>query len=268
MSQFCRAAYLLAGLVSLAFLVGQFWNPPAPAPFRGLESVTLPDKVVGYASRGDVALPEKTRATLGGSDFVARTYTNMNDITSSFDFALLAGTDRTTLHDPRGCMIGAGWTVENDHTEMLPGTKIAMRVSDMVGESDTPAKVQAGGFGAPDRIARKGLRYEVLYTYLVDGAIVQQVTQIRWQMLLASLLGQKGRPVYYCVFMRPHRDDVVRDREDGERLRRFADAMWQKMDLVRVQKRLTLSLAVPGHSITPGQRLSVAAADTTGGRSW
>ena len=228
MSQFHRATYLLTSIILTAFVTGQVWNPAKPKSSEAV-AVSVPDVVGDYRSNGDVRLPEKTRAELGASHFIARTYSNKKDIASQFDFVVLTGTDRTALHDPRGCMVGAGWAVQNDRTETLPGTNAPVRACDMVGLEDVVG--QKSGFGTPDKVARKGISYEVLYVYLVDGKLVQGVTQIRGQMLLSALVGQQNRPVYYTVFMRSHRDDPQRDRQEGERLRQFAGTMWEALNL-------------------------------------
>jgi hypothetical protein len=204
-------------------VASHLWRPLPPPTFVGLSAVQLPDRPAGFVTEGDFALPENVQAQLSSGDIVTRHYAQENNPASFIEFYLIGGTDRTALHDPRGCLTGAGWKIQNDHTETLPGA------TDKSGAGVLARFCEASGGGA------SGETYEILYLYVVDGQVVQQVTQIRWQMMLSALVGARHRPVYFCVMQRLRRADPIQDAEEGKQLRRFAGEMWQAMQLEKLQ---------------------------------
>ncbi len=131
-----------------------------------------------------------------------------------FNFVLIGGTDRSALHDPRSCLIGAGMQLENDHLEALPG-------SSFHGQLQARA-CHAVGSARNDR--RGGI--DILYLYVVNGKVVNQVTQIRAAMLWSALLGRRGTPVYFLRFTRALNPDPQAEALGHARLQRFATEMW------------------------------------------
>ena len=204
MSHIRRMAALLVLLVASAFATAMVWKPAPTARFTGLRTQDVPRSVAGFDAPTDYEMTPEVRAALSSADIVSRTYTRGAD---ALDFVLIGGTDRTALHDPRSCLVGAGWRLEDDHAETLPGTDVAARACRAVGQP-----------GAP------GL--DIVYLYVVDGRVISQATQIRAAMLWSALLGRRNTPVYFLRFTRPLDDDDQRQSADHQQLTRFASALW------------------------------------------
>lgn len=215
MSNLRRPAYLLVVLSALACAVTLVWHPARASRFTGLASVRarIPAQVAGYESPGEEQMDSVVRGALGTADLYQRTYTDQSGHTAQL--VLIGGTDRNALHDPRSCMVGAGWRIEDDHTEAVPGTSVTARSCRLV-----------GGAG--------GAAYEVLYLYVVDGQIVNQATQIRSQMMLSALVGKKNRPVCFVRFLRPLSPGALSDEVEHARFLRFAGETWNQMRLTDV----------------------------------
>lgn len=213
MSNVRRSAHFLTGLVLVAWMVSVVWKPAPAAQYQGMDKSAVPRQVADWASSGDYEMPAQVKAALPSADILSRTYRQGNG--EPLDFVLIGGTDRTALHDPRACLIGAGQRIEDDHVETLPGTSIEMRA----------CRVTSGG-SIPD--------YDMLYVYVVDGQVVNQVTQIRAQMLWSALLGRKNRPVYFVRFMAPitghDKQDVARQHAA---VQTFALRMWNALSLTK-----------------------------------
>jgi EpsI family protein len=209
MSNLSWSAYLLASFSALAFLASLWWRPAPPPKYDGLAGWQLPDTVAGFQSQGDETIDPVVRAALSTADIVSRTYRSGSG--NIVQFTVIGGTDRSALHDTRSCMLGAGWRIEDDHTETIPGTNIQTRVCRAV--KDSP------------RIA-----YEVMNLYVVDGQVITEVTQIRAQMLLSALVGRKNRPTVFVRFMRPlPRGSQTGDAANREQFQMFAAQMWNTL---------------------------------------
>ncbi len=203
MSQIRRMGYLLVVLIGAALTTAMVWKPAPPPKFNGIAGSEVPRVVAGAVGQ-DYALTPDVKAALASADTVSRTYGMGAD---AVDFVLIGGTDRTALHDPRSCLVGAGWRLEGDHTETLPGTAVQARVCHAVGLPGVTG-------------------YDIIYLYVVDGHVINQVSQIRAAMLWSALLGRKNTPVYFLRFMRPLNDDSAAVAADHARLASFAAQMW------------------------------------------
>ena len=212
MQDFRRASALLVTVSLIAAGVNATWNPPKPPKFLGLAGVKarIPTEV-GNASKGEeTTFAPDGKAARSAADRFGTSYMSAN--AGRIDVLLIGGTDRSALHDPRACMIGAGWELEQDHTETLPGTQVQARFCKMV-----------GGTAETD--------YEVLYLYVVDKAVIQQVTQIRMQMLASALIGKKGTPVCFFRLQRSvPRNQLDNPKAAGD-FRLFAAALWTQLDI-------------------------------------
>ena len=229
MPHVCRMGYLLALLIGAALVTTMVWKPAPLRPFAGLAGRDVPRTVGGYVSGPDDPVPADVQAALASASLTSRTYrpapgsTAWN--TDPLSFVLIGGTDRSALHDPRSCLIGAGMQVVHDHLESLPGTGVQARACQAVGGSS--------GTGGCD----------MLYLYLVNGRIVNQATQIRAAMLWSALLGQRGTPVYFLRFTRPTYPDPRQDALGHAAMLQFATDMW-----TRLQPRLLSSAGIhEGH---------------------
>ena len=207
MSHIRRMGYLLIALMAAALATAMVWKPAPPPKFSGITSAQIPHAVGSYTSSQDYQMAPDVLAALSSADIVSRTY-GQGD--SAIDFVLIGGTDRTALHDPRSCLVGAGWRLEDDHTETLPGTPVAARACHAVGLP-----------GAPN--------YDIEYLYVVNGHTINQVTQIRAAMLWSALLGRKNTPVYFLRFMRPLSADPATAAANHAQLQAFASQMWNAL---------------------------------------
>jgi hypothetical protein len=211
-----RAAVVLILILLAANGAALAWRPAPPARFAGVTAAQIPEGVAGYQSLGDMPMPDDVKAALSSATLIARSYgaSDGGDRTP-IDFILIGGTDRSALHDPRSCLVGDGWRIENDRSETLPGA------------GSTP--VRACRIVKDARGDEPAAAYDMLYLYVVDGRVVERVTDIRARMLGAALLGRKGSPTYFLRFVRPASADAAPpDAEDG-RLREFAAGMWSEL---------------------------------------
>lgn len=199
-----RMGYLLTLLIGAALATAMVWKPAPPAPFLGVSGGDVPRALGGYRAAPDDLVPDDVKAALSSADLLSRTYVQSGD---AVNFVLIGGTDRSALHDPRSCLIGAGMQIEGDHLERLPGTDVEARACHAVGAP--------GAAGA-----------DMLYLYVVDGRVVNEVTQIRAAMLWSALLGRRGTPVYFLRFTRSLEVDGGADARGHDRLGRFAAEMW------------------------------------------
>jgi len=202
-----RMGYLLTLLIGTALATAMVWKPAPPPHFAGVTGSDVPRTVNGYRALGDDPVPPDVKAALASADLLSRTY---RKAAATVNFVLIGGTDRSALHDPRSCLIGAGMQIENDRLEALPGTTVEARTCHAVGQP---------GIGG----------YDIIYFYLVNGKIVNQVTQIREAMLWSALLGRRGAPVYFLRFTRDLNPNSQEDTREHERLQEFATEMWVKL---------------------------------------
>ena len=80
-------------------------------------------------------------------------------------------------------MVGAGWRIEGDRTETLPGLGASVRRCTL-----------AGALG----------RFDALYLYVgEDGESVASPTAIRFKMMGAALRGGQERPVRFLRLLQP-----------------------------------------------------------------
>ncbi len=210
-----RMGYLLTLLIGAALLTAMVWKPAPPPHFAGLAGNDVPHSVGGYVAGPDDAVPADVQAALESATLLSRTYQSSSS--DALNFVLIGGTDRSALHDPRSCLIGAGMQLQDDHLERLPGTAVEARACHAVGVPGV-----AG--------------YDLIYLYLVGGRVVNQVTEIRAAMLWSALLGRRGTPVYFLRFTRPLNADPRLDAAGHAEMQRFAAQMW-----TRLQPKLTAS---------------------------
>jgi len=198
-----RMGYLLTLLIGAALATAMVWKPAPPPRFLGVGGADVPRALGGLRAASDDPVPD-VRAALSSAALLSRTYAGGGD---QINFVLIGGTDRTALHDPRACLIGSGMQIEGDHLERLPGTNVEARACHAVGSP---------GAGGAD----------MLYLYVVNGRVVNEVTQIRAAMLWSALLGRRGTPVYFLRFSRSLDEGAPANARGHERLGGFAAKMW------------------------------------------
>ncbi len=205
-----RMGYLLVLIFAVALLTAATWKPAPPPRFLGVSGADVPRTLGGYAAPADDIVPADTRAALSSADMISRSYRAPGaGGTDALNFVLIGGTDRSALHDPRSCLIGSGMQLGADHSEDIPGTGTEARSCHALG----------GGTGG----------YDILYFYVVNGRVINQVTQIRSAMLWSALLGRRGTPVYFLRFTRPLDPDPQADAAGHARLTAFAARMWARL---------------------------------------
>lgn len=204
-------SYLLALLGIVAWCFSLVWQPPPPPRYQGLGKVEarIPTSLEGY-TRG--ALREQTKDVLdqlAAADLVSYPYESPQ---GWIDLTLIGGTDRSALHDPRSCLIGAGWRIIGDREEPIPGTDVVFR--------------RALATGGPEDVD-----YEFLYVYVVGNRTINHVTQIRAQMLLSAVIGRQNTPVCFVRFQRPVPRSGTDDPAAAQRFRNFAAGMWKALQV-------------------------------------
>jgi EpsI family protein len=121
MSNAGRLRFILAGgLIALTALLLQARGrneviPPAP-PLSSFPAQ------LGAWSGTDIALDKETLSVLGPGDFLVRSYENPNGEPNYVDlFVAYFSSQRSgdTIHSPKHCLPGAGWTPESNDRVML-----------------------------------------------------------------------------------------------------------------------------------------------------
>ncbi len=240
-----RAAWVLAATVLVTLGVSLVWKPAPPPRYAGLAPVRAraPKEIAGFVSTGEVKFGKDVRDALAAADIMGRNYRD-TQTGQDIDFLLIGGTDRSALHDPRSCMIGAGWRIENDHVETIPQTNTAIRACRIVGGGNTSE-------AAPG--------YEAMYLYVVSGKTINEVTQIRAQMAVSALIGRKNTPVCFVRFMRPLLPDAAADAKSHERLAQFASQMWRTLQIPQSQQ--TVQMAEAARALEQAKQTTLAAPD-------
>jgi hypothetical protein len=202
MSNLRRSAYLLNGLLAVTLVFALAWKPAPPPKFVGVQPADVPMNLGGLVAHADDVFSDDVKQVLAGSTTVSRTYQSTNGMPISF--LMIGGTDRSNLHDPRSCLVGGGWRIEDDHPQPIPGTNVTARSCRIVRDG--------------------GEALDVLYFYVVDGTIINEVTRIRAEMLVSAALGLPNRPVYFLRFIQPSTKG-----SNGEAIQRFAAAAWNEV---------------------------------------
>lgn len=216
MPPFRRSAYFLACVGACAFAVSLVWRPAPPVPFVGLAPGDVPLQMGAWKAASEYEVAPEVKAALASASITSRVYTSQDSgPQNGIDFILIGGTDRSALHDPRSCLVGGGWKLQNDHIETVPG-----------GDGLTVRSCQAvGGEGA----APGSDGYDITYLYVVDGQIKNEVTEIRAEMLMSALMGRKNRPVYFLRLMQPLSQNAQTQTADHARLIEFAGQAWKAL---------------------------------------
>jgi hypothetical protein len=204
-------------LLGVALAASFIWRPAPPPKFAGFTAAELPRRVTAggdaaFVFAGEQPIAESARQQLTSASLVSASYSPAggSDPMRRVDVTLIGGTDRTALHDPRSCFVGAGWRIEGDHTEPVPGTPLTARSCTLRQDDGSSA-------------------YDVLYLYLVDGSVVDDVTRIRSEMALSALLGRRNRPVYFIRFTRPIAAAGSPGADEHADLQRFVASLWRQI---------------------------------------
>ncbi|MDR3709354.1 MAG: exosortase-associated EpsI family protein [Capsulimonadaceae bacterium] len=207
MPEIRRAGYFLIAILAIAAVLSFVWKPPAAAKFRSISENLVPFKIDGYSGRTET-VSKSTLEALETAQLIDRQY--VADDGFRVAFALIGGTDRDALHDPRSCLIGTGGVINNDRVEMLPGYRLNVRSCDVVYSGEDPS------------IA------DIVYFYFAKDGSVASATDIRMRLLSSALLFRRAEPIYFVRFMTPVSGNATsEDRQASHaRLLAFASRMW------------------------------------------
>lgn len=192
----------LAILCVVALGISWGWKAESAPAFAGLTRMALPTQVGKLKAKGPLPVDSLVRNAIPTADIRRHLYSLPSG--ESVELTLIAGRDRDSLHDPRSCMVGAGWQIENDRVEPLKGTAVSLRRC---------------------TLAQGNQRFEVLYGYVAEGKVLAEPTQIRGRMLAAALLGRRGSPVCFFRLLAPA------GRIPPEDFERFAAELWKALHL-------------------------------------
>ncbi len=208
MQEIRRGGYFLIGLMLVALTCSFVWRPAPPPQFKGLPAIPM---VVGSYTGHDVPVDAITKGALASAEILSRDYKSESGET--INLTLIGGTNRSALHDPRSCLVGAGWRIDLDQVESLPADSDT-RVRSCVAEWTN----QAGNSSSVD----------MTYLYVSHGKVIASATEIRIALLEAALFDQSNSPVYFIRFTtpRPSGNDAV---AEHARLLSFIEQFWQKV---------------------------------------
>ncbi len=216
MPEIRRMGYILTAVLAVALLVAFAWKPERSAKFEGLTSSQIPT-TIGDSAGVEVPVDSATRAALPSADIVGRRYTLADG--STIDVTIIGGTGRNELHDPRSCLVGAGWVIQNDRVEKLPGTSnVAVRACEIAqtGSPDDPAILHQNA-------------EDMLYLYVIGNKTIASASDIRWSLLKSDLLEQNDVPVYFIrtISSLPSSNrQSEANRFEHQQLLTFTSALW------------------------------------------
>ena len=217
MPEIRRSGYLLAAVLLAAVVCSYAWKAPdLPRP-RPLPSSITPVQIGGYS--GSVGtVPEITLEALKSAQVIDRQYTSSDGFT--INFALIGGTDRDALHDPRSCLLGSGGRIENDRLEALPGSGEKVRACDVIYDGSTES------------------RADIVYYYLTKQGIVASATDIRLRLLSTAFSFTQNQQIYFIRFSTPVPDspDSGQRQLIHSRLMNFAAQLWREMGPVLIAR--------------------------------
>lgn len=183
MSPSRRTAVVLAAAFALTLLAARLM--PAPRPAAPVSAgKPLPQTLGAGFVGGSVADETKpaVRARLAAHTQIAtRTYTNAAKQT--VQVIRLVGSDRNALHDPRSCLAGVGWRIEDDRTETIGETPV--RVCRLLGDDGRPPLLVAYGYVGE------------------NGTLIADPSAIRAKLLYQAVVGGAAKPLVFLRLITP-----------------------------------------------------------------
>jgi len=182
MSPSRRTAFILAGAFALTAITARLL--PAPPPPASVSAGASLPQALGDGFVGGVSSDETTPTTrarlAAGTQIATRTYTNARKQT--LQVIRITGSDRNALHDPRSCLAGVGWRIEDDRTETVSGTPV--RICRLLGDDGR----------APLLVA---------YGYVSDNGVIADPSAIRAKLLYQALVGGTAKPIVFLRLIMP-----------------------------------------------------------------
>jgi hypothetical protein len=217
MSKIRWVGYVLTGIFAVGAVTAFTWKPAPPVRYRGLSELQVP-MIIGQYQGVRVAVDPATKVALSSADIIERQFTGPDG--GPISVTIIGGTGRSQLHDPRSCMLGAGWQIENDRVERLPGTAGFVPVRSC--QVSVPVTSNLGSSSQQDST-------DIIYLYVLDDKIVASASDIRWQLLKSDLLEQTDEPVYYIrtmMAMPAPQDGGAARLAEHHQLEQFTAALW------------------------------------------
>jgi exosortase/archaeosortase family protein len=184
-------------------------RPFADSGLRG--EVLMPEKAPGYTSmiltNSETILENQLPKD---SSYRVRLYLGEDNSWIQMTTVLM-GTDRTSIHSPYICMVGQGWTIDNQHTTVVPIHMERPLVYDLQVNRMMLTKVVPDQLGNP-----QVMRGIFVYWYVDDKHLTPNVLSwMAWLMPRDLLLhGRLERWSYISVFAPclPGREDATFER--------------------------------------------------------
>ncbi len=208
-----RAGYFLILILAAALTTAFAWQPASPAKFTGLSALNVPTRVANFTGQ-DVAVDAQTRGALSSAEAMERDYRDSDG--RLIQLTLIGGTDRSALHDPRSCLVGSGWRIDNDHVENLP-----------VAGKEVPARTCTASLDQPG--ARNTDGCDIVYLYVTHRRVIASATSIRLALLESALLEQNDAPVYFVRFVLPLGHGRQFNAAEHAQLLSFAAEFWSRI---------------------------------------
>ena len=178
--RFALVAALILGTALLLNARGRFETVPHPE-----KVASFPMTVGGWAG-SDAAMSPEVLEVLGPGDFLSRFYLRPRVPYVDF-FVAYFSSQRTgdTMHSPRNCLPGAGWTFsESQRMELRPANHEPVRVNQYVLSKGTERLVVLYWYQAHGRVvaseywAKFYLVADAIRMNRTDGALVRIITPI------------------------------------------------------------------------------------------
>jgi EpsI family protein len=179
--RFWTAALLLAGTALLLHLrPNSDRNPPS-------EPLSRLPVVIGGWTGSEQPIDQETRDVLGAGDFLSRIYTQGPTVTPISLFIGYFPTQRAgqTIHSPKHCLPGAGWTFESSAAvDLADAYGKRRRVGEyVIANSDSKQFViywyQAHGRSvASEYMAKIYMATDAIRMNRTDGALIRVITPI------------------------------------------------------------------------------------------
>jgi len=179
--RFWTVVVLLAGTALLLYARGNTDLIPTSEPLAH-----IPPTIAGWTG-SDVQIDQETLDVLGKGDFLSRVYTQKEQPSPIGLFIAYFPTQRTgvTIHSPKNCLPGAGWTFESSQYVNLNDAKgKAHRVGEyVIADGENRQFViywyQAHGRSvANEFLARVYMVADAMRLTRTDGALVRVLTPI------------------------------------------------------------------------------------------
>jgi EpsI family protein len=179
--RFWTIALMLAGAVVILYARPGHDEIPARAPLE-----QFPDTIAGWAGT-DLSIDQETRDVLGDGDFLSRNYVRQGQPAPIDLFLAYFPSQRTgsTIHSPKHCLPGAGWTFDSSrYVDLEDADGRAHRVGEYIISNGQARQFVIYWYEAHGRSvaneywAKVYLVTDAMRMNRTDGALVRIITPI------------------------------------------------------------------------------------------